>query len=233
MDTALPLFQKAIELDPEFASAYAMASACIFWSKFNAWSADRAQVMAEGARFARRAVELGKEDAVALARGGHALANFVGDIDGGIDLIDRALLLNPNLAAAWFLGSFVRIMRGEQDAAIERLTHAMRLSPLDSEMFRMQGGTALAHLFAGRHDDACAWAEKAIRELPSFLIMVCVAAAGHALAGRADEAGRAMRDVRRLDPALRLSSLKNWLSFHRPQDIAKLAEGLRQAGLPE
>jgi TolB-like protein len=233
MDAALPLFQKAIELDPDFASAYAMASACVFWSKFNGWVDDRAEAMAQGARLARRAVELGKDDAVALARGGHAFANFLGDIDGGIDLIDRALLLNPNLAAAWFLGSFVRIMRGEQDAAIERLAHAMRLSPLDSETYRMQGGTALAHLFAGRYDDACAWAEKAIRALPSFLIIVCVMAAGHALAGRSDDARRAIQNVRRLDPALRLTSLENWLSFHRPQDVARLAEGLRQAGLPE
>jgi tetratricopeptide (TPR) repeat protein len=210
-----------------------MASACHFWSKFNGWAGDRAHAIAEGARLARRAVELGKEDAVALARGGHALANFAGDIDGGIDLIDRALLLNPNLAAAWFLGSFVRIMRGEQDVAIERLAHAMRLSPLDSEMYRMQGGTALAHLFAGRFDAACTWAEKAIRELPSFLIIVCVIAAGHALAGRIDAARRAMQDLRALDPALRLSSLKNWLLFHRPEDISRLADGLRRAGLPE
>jgi hypothetical protein len=98
-----------------------MAAACLFWAKFNGWVADRSEVMSEGARFAYRAIELGKDDAVALARGGHALANFVGDLDSGIALIDKALLLNPNLAAAWFLGGFVQIMRGEPDNAIERL----------------------------------------------------------------------------------------------------------------
>jgi TolB-like protein len=233
MNEALPLFYKAIQLDPDFASAYAMAAACHFWLKFNGWVADRSQTVAEGARLAHRAVELGKDDAVALARGGHALANFVGDVDGGIALIDKALLLNPNLAAGWFLGSFVRIMRGETNEAIERLAHAMRLSPLDSEMYRMQGGTALAHLYAGRFDAASSWAERALRDLPSFLIMVSIKAASHALAGRGDEARRAMRHLRRLDPALRLSNLKDWLPYHRPEDVATFADGLRRAGLPE
>jgi TolB-like protein len=230
---ALPLFYQAIDHDPDFASGYAMAAACIFWSKFNGWVADRSQAIAEGARLTRRAIELGKDDAVALARGGHGVANFVGDVDSGIALIDKALLLNPNLAAAWFLGGFVKIMKGEPDNAIERMGYAMRLSPLDSEMYRMQGGTALAHLFAGRYDEAARWAEKALRDLPSFLIILCVIAASHALAGRMDDARRAMGDLRRLDPALRLSGLKDWLLFHRPEHLTVLSEGLRRAGLPE
>jgi TolB-like protein/tetratricopeptide (TPR) repeat protein len=230
---ALRLFYQAIEHDRDFASGYAMAAACIFWSKFNGWVADRSQAIAEGARLTRRAIELGKDDAVALARGGHGVANFVGDVDGGIALIDKALVLNPNLAAAWFLGGFVKIMQGEPDNAIERMRYAMRLSPLDSEMYRMQGGTALAHLFAGRYDEAARWAEKALRDLPSFLIIVCVIAASHALAGRMDEARRAMVDLRRLDPALCLSGLKDWLLFHRPEHLAVLSDGLRRAGLPE
>jgi TolB-like protein len=230
---ALALFSKATELDPDFASAYAMAAWCYFWRKVNGWMTDRAQEVAEGARLVRRAVELGKDDAVALARSGHALAHLVGDLDSGIALIDRALVLNPNLAAAWFLGGFLKIWRGESDEAIERLAHAMRLSPLDSEMYRMQAGTAMAHLLAGRFDAASAWAEKSFRELPSFLMVVGVIAASHALAGRPDEARRAMRDLRRLDPALRLSNLKDWLPFHRPEDLATFADGLRRAGLPE
>src|SRR5262245_29040733 len=97
IDEALPLFLKAIELDPDFASAHAMAAWCYFWRKVNGWMTDHAREMAEGARLVRRAVDLGKDDAVALARSGHALGHLVGDLDGGIALIDRALVLNPNL----------------------------------------------------------------------------------------------------------------------------------------
>jgi hypothetical protein len=58
-------------------------------------------------------------------------------------------------------------------------------------------------------------------------------AASHALAGRRDEARRAMGDLRRLDPTLRLSGLKDWLLFHSPEHVAVFSEGLRRAGLPE
>jgi tetratricopeptide (TPR) repeat protein len=116
---------------------------------------------AEGARLARRAVELGRDDAVALSRGGHALAHFTGDLDGGIALHDRAVMLNPNLAAAWFLGGFLRVWHGEPDGAIEHFARAMRLSPLDPETYRMQAGMAAAHLFAGRFDAASSLADKA------------------------------------------------------------------------
>ena len=169
---ALRMFTKAIELDPDFASAYAMAAWCYFWRKLNGWMDDRTQEVAEGTRLARRAVELGKDDAVALARSGTALHHFVGDLDGSIALLDRALVLNPNLASAWFLGGFLRVWGGESDGAIEHFARAMRLSPLDPEMYRMQAGMALAHLFAGRFDTASSWAEKSFRDLPSFLLAV-------------------------------------------------------------
>lgn len=233
IDEALPMFQEAIERDPDFASAHAMAAWCYFWRKVNGWMADRPQEIAQGTRLARRAVELGKDDAVALARGGHALAHLTGDLDGAIALLDRALLLNPNLAAAWFLGGFLRLWHGEPDHAIEHFTHAMRLSPLDPELYRMQAGMAVAHFFAGRLDDASSWAQNASREMPDFTMVIGVIAASHALSGRYGEAQQAMDRLRHLDPALRISNLNDWLPIHRAEDLATLADGLRKAGLPE
>lgn len=78
LDEALPLFYKAIELDPEFASAYGMAAWCYFWRKLNGWMTDRTLEIAEGVRLARLAVTLGRDDAVALTRGGHALSHLAG-----------------------------------------------------------------------------------------------------------------------------------------------------------
>ncbi|GAB3627398.1 DNA-binding response regulator [Pandoraea terrae] len=233
INQALPLFHKAIEFDPDFASAYAMAAWCHCWRKVNHWMTDGPLEMAEGARLARRAVELGKGDAVALTRGGHALAHLAGDLHGGIALLDKALVLNPNLAAAWFLGAFLRLWYGETDAAIEYFTHAMRLSPLDPELYRMQAGMAAAHLFLGRFDAASSWAEKAFRDLPSFLLVVAILAASYALTDRTADAQRAMDHLRQIDPTLRLSNLTDWLPICRPENLATLMDGLRSAGLPE
>ncbi|VVP17699.1 Transcriptional regulator HilA [Pseudomonas fluorescens] len=233
IDDALPMFYKAIELDPEFASAYGMAAWCHCWRKLNGWMTDRPAEIAEGIRLARLAVTLGRDDAVALTRGGHALSHLAGEVDGGIALLDRARLLNPNLAPAWFLGGILRALRGETDDAIENLNHAVRLSPLDPEMFRMQVGMSLAHFFAGHFDAAADCAEKALGNLPSLLAPVALVAASHALSGRMDKAKSAMQRLRELDPSLRLCNLKDWLPIQRPVDFARFANGLRLAGLPE
>lgn len=233
VEEALSLFRRSIELDPEFAAAQAMAAWCYFWRTVNGWSKDRAQESAEGERLARRAVVLGRDDPVALTRGGHALAHLAGDVDGGIALLDRAVFLNPNLAAAWFLGGFLRTWHGECESAIAHFERAMRLSPVDPELYRMQAGMAMAHLFAGRVEQASAWAERSYTNLPSFLMVVALVAATRALGGRMMEARRAMDELRTLDPELRLSRLGAWLPIHRPEHLSIFADGLRKAGLPE
>ncbi|MFJ4457773.1 winged helix-turn-helix domain-containing tetratricopeptide repeat protein [Pseudomonas sp. NPDC089392] len=233
VEEALSLFYKAIELDSEFASAYGMAAWCHLWRKLNGWMLDRPREIAEGARLARLAVTLGRDDAVALTRGGHALGHLARDLDGGIALLDRARLLNPNLAPAWYLGGILRALRGEAEVAIENLTHAARLSPLDPEMFRMQVGMALAHFFAERFDCALSWAEKALGNLPSLLAASVLITASHALSGRQDEASQALAQLQQLDPNLRISQLRDWLPIHRDEDLARLADGLRLAGLAE
>src|SRR5205807_4632839 len=81
---ALQLFYRAIELDPDFASAYGMAAYSYCHRKTNGWMADRSEEIAETARLARRAVELEKDDAVALSYGGFALAYVAGALDAGV-----------------------------------------------------------------------------------------------------------------------------------------------------
>jgi TolB-like protein len=230
---ARQLFNQAIELDPDFASAYGMAAYCSVWRKTNGWMTDTLREIAETERLARRAIELGTDDAVALARGGHALAYVVGDLDGGAALIDRALVLNPNLAMAWYASGWVRDYLGEPDRAIEHLARAMRLSPLDPETIRMQAGIAFAHFLSGRYDEASSWALRALRERPTYLTAIRMAAASSALAGRLEEARQAMEHLRQIDPALRVSNLKDRIPLRRPEDLARYEEGLRKAGLPE
>ncbi len=145
---ALPLFYKAIELDPGFASAYGMAAWCYGWRKINGWMGDPGNAIAETERLARQAAALGPDDAVALSRGAHAISFVVGDHDAAAIFVDRALMLNPNLAGAWWASGWVRVWLGESDIAISHFAQGMRLSPFDPHTIAMQGGTAFAHLIA-------------------------------------------------------------------------------------
>jgi tetratricopeptide (TPR) repeat protein len=155
------------------------------------------------------------------AIGGFVLALLAKDLDEGGSLVDRALVLNPNLATAWTFSGWVRIYLGEPEAALDHLTHALRLSPRDPMMFWMQIATLYAHFFAGRYEQASSWAEKAMREEPNYLPSAVMAAASAALAGRSAEAQKAIARVRQIEPASRISNLKDRIPFRRPEDLAR------------
>jgi adenylate cyclase len=228
----LRLLYKAIELDPDFASAYGAAAWCHYWRMANGWMTDRAHESAEAIRLAGRAAELGKDDAVALSFSGLALGQ-AGQIEAGITLVDRALVLNPNLAAAWSASGCLRAFRGDPDVAIEHMARAMRLSPLDPLTFLFLTFTAFAHFVSNRCNEAWPLAERACREQPYFVTAIRVAAASNACAGRLDEARHFISRALQLDPELRVSSLRDRVMLARPPDFAKYVEALRKAGLPE
>jgi tetratricopeptide (TPR) repeat protein len=230
---ALRLFHKAVELDPNFASAYGMAAWCYALRKMNGWMADPAMETAEAARLALQAVALGKDDAIALTMGGFALALVVGEVEDGAAFIDQALILNPNLASGWVLSGLINVYLGEPEVAIERATRAIRLSPLDPFTFLAHTIIGSGHFFAGRYDEASSWADRALRQQPNWAGAARTAAYSHALAGRLDQARKAVARLRQIDPTFRVSDIRRMFPFRRPEDIARYEEGLRKAGLPE
>jgi tetratricopeptide (TPR) repeat protein len=154
-DEALRLFYKAIELDPDFSTAYSAAAVCFCRRKVSGWVIDQEQEVAEARKLALRAVQLGKDDAIVLCQAGYTLAYVAKDFDDGAAFLDRALLINPNWAWAWawaWLGAgWAKMWFGESDRAVEHFTNAMRLSPIDPLLIFMQQGMAFAHFFAGRN----------------------------------------------------------------------------------
>jgi len=233
VNEALSLFSKAVELDPEFATAYGAAAWCYFWRRANGWITDHARETAEVVRLANRTSEVGKDDAVALSFGGLALGYVAGAREAGVAMVDRALVLNQNLAAAWYASGCLQAFLGHQDTAIDHLGRAMRLSPLDPLMFFMQTYSAMAHFLAGRHDEASLLGEKACQDRPNFLPALRVSTVSNVFAGRLDQARVYIARALELDPDLRISNLKDRFGPMRPEDFAKYVEALGKVGLPE
>jgi hypothetical protein len=115
-----------------------------------------------------------------------------GDVEDGAAFIDQALVRNPNLAAGWLFSAWGRIFLGEPDVTVEHAARAMRFSPLDPLIFLGSSGIGGGHFIAGRYDEASWWAEKGLREGPNWAGAARMAAASHALAGRLDQAHKAM-----------------------------------------
>jgi len=233
-DEALRLFNNATELDRDFSYAYGRAASCYAFAKVNGWFSNTPDEIAEVKRLARRAVELGKDDAFALTAGGYALAYVVRDLGVGAALIDRALVLNSNLAEAWFCGGWVKNWLGEPELAIERFARAMRLSPVDPLAAKMRSGIAYAHFFLGRYDESASWAAMALQDDAANIPALRCDAASNAMLGRVEQAHQAITRLQRLDPAQRVSALKDFSGpYRRLDDLSKFEEAMRRAGLPE
>ncbi|HUL09475.1 MAG TPA: adenylate/guanylate cyclase domain-containing protein [Candidatus Acidoferrum sp.] len=231
-EEALSYFRRAIELDPNFASAYGMAARCYASRRAGGWETDQVRAVAETIRLARRATDLGRDDALALGTAGFALAWVAGEVEDGAALIDRAVQLNPNFAWGWLFSGWAKVWLGEPEVAIEHLARAMRLSPRDTHMISMHAAAACANFFLGRYAEAWTSAEAAIRERPEYGFPHCVAAASAALAGRSEEARKTMAHLRELMPELRIAQIRDFFPLRRIEHLTSFADGLRKAGLP-
>jgi adenylate cyclase len=227
---ALRHYYKAIELDPKFAMAYALAACCFSWRKVSGWMTEPVKETAETKRLADCAIRLGQDDAQVLCWAGSALSIVVGELDVGFALVERALKLNPNLMDAWLSSGQVRLVRGDWDIGIDHFNRAMRLSPFDPMLFMMQQGIAIGHFYMERYEEAAEWAAKSLGQYPANSSCWRIAAASHALLGRQVEAEKAMARLRQLDPTLRISALKLAVAGLKK---GKMEQGLRIAGLPE
>jgi adenylate cyclase len=231
---ALTLLQRAVELDPEFALAYAVQARCYVARRSMAWD-DPAHDVVDAERVSRLALSLDRSDARVLAFAGHTLRFVVGYPEEGMALLDQAVRLDPNFATGWGWRGAARNAFGQPELAIKDLERALRLSPLDVSIFLPQGQMAISHFLCDRYDDASSWAMTSLQSRPNHLTALLVLMAAHALAGRLDAARRATTTYLQLNPAARLSNVADRLGslFQRDEIVAKFGRGLRLAGLPE
>ncbi|SIO28121.1 hypothetical protein SAMN05443247_03453 [Bradyrhizobium erythrophlei] len=170
---------------------------------------------------------------IALAASGYVSAFVLLDLGGGAALIERALVFNSNWAEAWFWGGWVKNWLGEPETAIERFARAIRLNPLDPFMSGVRAGTSQAHFFLGHYGDAASWSAMALQDNPDFQPALRMDAASNAMAGRLEQAHKAVARLRQLNPALRVSNLKDVLGPYGHANLSRYEEGQRKAGLPE
>src|SRR5260370_23390234 len=96
----------------------------------------------------------------------------------------------------------------------------------------IRSGTAHAYFILGRYDEAASWAEMALQDNPDFQPSLRQAAASNAMAGRPEQAHKAVARLRRLHPPLPVSTLKDAGGPCRAGDLARYEETSRQARLP-
>jgi TolB-like protein/regulator of sirC expression with transglutaminase-like and TPR domain len=230
---ALDLFMKAIELDSNYARAYACASynhrRHVQIKGLVISDADKAEAL----RLAQAALKADRTDPYVLWQAALTIGLLEGDLDEAAALIDRSLSINANANRAWLASAFVRCSLGDPETAIEHAERAMRLSPLDVSMWVAHGVLAVAHMQLKNYEQASSWGRKAIRlhrdNLPSHHVLV----ASLAHLGRQEEAEEALSELLDLEPGLTIKGLKKRYPIADYKNLEGFIGGLKKAGLKD
>src|SRR5262249_2798972 len=157
-------------------------------------------------RLARRAVELGQMDGMALCRGGHALSYFTGELELGADCIRRGLAMNPNYASGWSFSAWGHQWLGEHGTSLAHVKQWARLDPLDPTLFTGKLISAFSHMWLGHFEKAVSLAEQIVAGRPTYVPGWRILAISTALAGDVTSANIAARKALQLEPSLTISA---------------------------
>ncbi|MBD0272264.1 MAG: tetratricopeptide repeat protein, partial [Acetobacteraceae bacterium] len=174
----------------------------------------------------------GADDPSALATAAHALTFLGRDPEAGLAASKRAVLLAPHCAVALRFCAWNRLYVGDWQVAVAEIERAMRLSPVDPEMHFFTTALGAAFFVGERYEEALEWLRRSIHDRPSYLLPYRLAAACHALLGRAAEAREAVQALLALSPDESLSTVAVQSAMRDPQLRARYFDGLRKAGLP-
>jgi len=232
---ARELLDRALYLDPDYAIAWAMRGWLYFTEADigggirNRDQFDKAQ--ASAFRCGRRALEL--DPGCAEAYGMLALTHLnAGEHDVAMEMTEKAIALAPN--SAELLGGVASaVMRksGQPERGAEFVKKAMRLSPFYRPgLLRALGNN---YRLSGRLEEAVACYKESLKRETGYLAAYVNLTSALGELGRLDEAREAARDVLRQEPDFSIKTYTNGLSYRNPADSERIADGLRQAGLPE
>jgi TolB-like protein len=205
---ALRLLTEALEADPDFPMANALAAWCYQQRHLMNWPGAQPDDREAARRMARAAIDGGADAPLPLALGGAVHASLTRDHDFALAAVDRAMMINTNAAAVLAFDALTRCVCGSYDAAIEHAEKALQLSPLEPLAYHAALALALACLLSGRTEEAVAHARKAIEGNRNFAFPYCILALASARLCRPADATEAVRQLARVAPQFRLGSLR-------------------------
>jgi len=197
---ALDLLARAIERDPRYGLALAMAGFYHSLLFCSGWADDREATRRMGIELAQRALQVAGDDPVTLAWVSVALVNFDQDVEPIIGLIDRSLALNPGSAQGWVTSGWIRLTAGDSERAIQDFTRGERLDPRSRFRPFNLTGVGIAHFQAHRLDEAASTLLASMQLLPSYVTNYYYLASCYAHMGRHDDAREIFRRLTVLTP---------------------------------
>jgi len=224
--------EKAIEIDPEFSTAWTELGFTHVHDSMFGWSSSREQSLKLSEGCAQKALSLNPSEpkafmllcSISVAKKEH---------DKAVEYAERAVEANPNDPwALVFLGSAMRWV-GRFEEAIANVRKAMRLTPFYPAAPLATLGYSSFHL--RRYDDALSAGEKLLErcrkgELPDsigYLLMVAI----YTELGQEEKARKYATEFLSANPNWNLEVMKRFWVYKNQSDLDRLLNATRKAGL--
>jgi adenylate cyclase len=227
---AIRLAHRALELDPRFGLVAALAGSCHLTNVLWGYAVDPQFDRKEAIRLVRLALSVDESDPETLAVAAVTSTYLVGEFESEMEMVDRAVALNPNSFYAWNCRGWAYKVAGLQEEAVRSFERAIRLSPIDPLLHRVVVGMGAALIELRRFDEAILAGKKAQHQNPSYSEAYRCLASAFAHLGSDAEARDAAARLLEVDPAFTISA---WIARGGQSNAKLLIEGLRKAGLPE
>ncbi len=221
-------FNKAIELDPKFARAYAMLAWTYAFDFMNGWSDTPEKSLELGEQFATRALMLETNNPVAyFVRG--LIYRERGEYTKALADAEKAVYLDPSYANGHVLQATLLYYAGRPQEGLEKIKFAIRLNP--HHPFNYPFHLGQAYFVLGRYAEAITAFHDGLKSNPSSERLRIWLAATYAQTGQLDEARWQIEQVKLVNPELSLERQKQAFPFTEPADLDRFLNGLRAAGL--
>ena len=221
---ALDLLDRAIERDPFYGPALALAAYCRHQLDLNDWAEDRNTNLRTGLELARRALRAGPDDPDVLATASFVLGRLGEDIDTALGLMDHCLTLHPSFAYGWYISGLLWLFAGQPDLALEHFETFLRLSPRERLASHLTGiGEAL--FFSRRFGEAVAKLLASLEQRPGLADTYRFLASCYAHMGRLDEGREVVKRLCAISPVV----VPSTTPFRNPEHRELYLSGLRLA----
>jgi TolB-like protein len=230
---AMDYLYRAIELDPN----YALALAHLAWAYeerlTRAWGDYGDDDRATSIALAQRAIAADRDDALVLVLAGFSLIMIGHDYDQGLQAVNRAREINPNIAFVTFIAGASLVICDRPEEGLKCFEAALRVSPGDPGAFFVYASAALAPRCCGRHEEALEYATRSESIYDGWDTTYRVMASALAHLERMEEAAAAVTRLCELAPNLTVSGLRERWPLRNKDKLEMILDGLRRAGLPQ
>jgi Flp pilus assembly protein TadD len=156
-----------------------------------------------------------------------------GNPDGGLQMLERAIQVNPNYAQGHYALAWTDVMAGRGGSARAAADTAMMLSPLDPLLYAMQGTRGFSFIVDGDYQDAAEWSEKAAKAPGAHFLIGAIAVAAHALNGDRQRASFWLDNVRSRRSDASIEHFFTAFPFSDEQARKTIAGALKDAGMTD